>query len=193
MFAPVAGHLARYVRPDAMASPIDDALPAPDTHGADGYDGIVEGRIVHVDHFGNLITNIPSISCACHCARRRRDPQSCASTACKATYGAGSAAPVAVVSSLGLLEIAVPGGSADNVPGCDNAATPFGCGRRDLDIAACDWTWRAFALRPRGIGIGDVVTGYLAERSAEVRAELVLDAGFRGNDGSAAGNALHLS
>ena len=109
VFAPVAGHLARYVRPDAMASPIDDALPAPNTV-AQTRGGMVEGLIVHVDHFGNLITNIPST--AVHAVaygvvalgdRRIGGVQP--------TYGSGPD-PVAVVSSLGLLEIAVPGGSA---------------------------------------------------------------------------------
>ncbi|MCY3920482.1 MAG: SAM-dependent chlorinase/fluorinase, partial [Chloroflexi bacterium] len=58
VFAPVAGHLARFVRPDAMASPIDDPLPAPGVL-AQLEDGVVEGQIVHADRFGNLITNIP--------------------------------------------------------------------------------------------------------------------------------------
>ena len=109
IFAPVAAHLARHVRPDAMASPIDDALPAPDTM-AQTLDGIVEGRIVHVDHFGNLITNIPSaaVHAAAHGVVELRNRRI---GGVQSTYGSGSD-PVAVVSSLGLLEIAVPGGSA---------------------------------------------------------------------------------
>ncbi|MCY4115126.1 MAG: SAM-dependent chlorinase/fluorinase [Chloroflexi bacterium] len=114
VFAPVAGHLARYVRPDAMASPIGDALPAPETV-AQARDGMAEGRIVQVDHFGNLITNIPSaaVEAIAHgvvelCGMRIDGVQP--------TYGSGSD-PVAVVSSLGLLEIAVPGSSAQSTLG----------------------------------------------------------------------------
>ena len=110
VFAPIAGHLARYVRPDVMASPIEDTLPAPETT-APTLGGMVEGRIVHVDHFGNLITNIPgaAVRAVTHgvvelCGVRIDGVQP--------TYGSG-ADPVAVVSSLGLLEIAVPSGSAE--------------------------------------------------------------------------------
>lgn len=119
VFAPVAGHLARRVRPDAMASPIDDAIPAPATM-AQTLDGMVEGRIVHVDHFGNLITNIPSASvrAVTHGVVELRGMRI---DGVQPTYGSGSD-PVAVVSSLGLLEIAVPGG---------NAAATLGAARGD--------------------------------------------------------------
>ena len=109
VFAPVAGRLARHVRPDAMATPIDDPLPAPGIL-ARSQGGSVEGRVVHVDRFGNLITNIPSaavdvIGQGIVALRDRRIG------GVQASYGSGTD-PVAVVSSLGLLEIAVPGGSA---------------------------------------------------------------------------------
>lgn len=114
VFAPVAGHLASYVRPDAMASPIDDALPAPDTI-AQTLDGMVEGRIVHVDHFGNLITNIPraAVRAVTHGVV---ELGSARIDGVQPTYGSGTE-PVAVVSSLGLLEVAVPGGSAQSTLG----------------------------------------------------------------------------
>ncbi|MCY3784981.1 MAG: SAM-dependent chlorinase/fluorinase [Chloroflexi bacterium] len=110
VFAPVAGHLARYVRPDAMASPIDDAIPAPETM-AKTRDGTVEGRVVHVDHFGNLITNIPSAAVRA-IAHGMVELGGVRIDSVQPTYGSGSD-PVAVVSSLGLLEIAIPGGSAE--------------------------------------------------------------------------------
>jgi hypothetical protein len=109
VFAPVAGRLARHVRPDAMATPIDDPLPAPGIL-ARSQGGSVEGRVVHTDRFGNLITNIPRAvigtvaNGVVELSNRRIG-------GVQPTYGSGSD-PVAVVSSLGLLEIAVPGGSA---------------------------------------------------------------------------------
>jgi S-adenosyl-L-methionine hydrolase (adenosine-forming) len=59
VFAPVAAHLARGVALDALGSPTPSlaalALPPPEPT-ADGWQGIV----LHVDHFGNLVTNLPA-------------------------------------------------------------------------------------------------------------------------------------
>ena len=109
VFAPVAGRLARYVRPDAMASPVDDALPAPGILARSECGG-VEGRVVHVDRFGNLITNIPGAGAGA-IAPGVVELGGVRIDGVQPTYGSGSD-PVAVVSSLGLLEVAVPGGSA---------------------------------------------------------------------------------
>jgi S-adenosylmethionine hydrolase len=60
IFAPVAAHLAHGVRVEDMGAPSDEALrfairepvrPAPND--------LIQGEVVYVDHFGNLITNIP--------------------------------------------------------------------------------------------------------------------------------------
>ncbi len=60
IFAPVAAHLANGVTPEQLARPIGDpvriALPEPSRQP----DGSVIGEIVHVDRFGNLISNIPA-------------------------------------------------------------------------------------------------------------------------------------
>ena len=57
LFAPVAAHLSRGERPDTMGEPVDlvtaITVPKPTLH-----DGHIEGCVLHVDHFGNLITNI---------------------------------------------------------------------------------------------------------------------------------------
>jgi S-adenosylmethionine hydrolase len=58
IFAPVAGHLSLGLPIDDLGPPIDDpvTLPPPRLqHSA----GQVGGQIMHVDHFGNLLTNIP--------------------------------------------------------------------------------------------------------------------------------------
>lgn len=57
VFAPVAAHLACGLAGEAIGSPRAalQPLPIPDVRrGADG----VHGEVVHVDHYGNLITNI---------------------------------------------------------------------------------------------------------------------------------------
>jgi len=57
IFAPVAAHLSKGADPlemgPAISNPVKLQLPAPHQEGATLY-----GEIVHVDHFGNLITNI---------------------------------------------------------------------------------------------------------------------------------------
>jgi S-adenosylmethionine hydrolase len=59
VFAPVAAHLSRGVPPHRMGDPVEELvcldLLRPETHG-----GMVEGQIIFVDHFGNLVSNIRS-------------------------------------------------------------------------------------------------------------------------------------
>ena len=58
IFAPVAAHLVRGTPPGAMGRLIDDpvrlVLPPPVRHA----DGHIDGHLVHVDRFGNLISDI---------------------------------------------------------------------------------------------------------------------------------------
>jgi S-adenosylmethionine hydrolase len=57
IFAPVGGHLAAGVSLERLGSPIADPLrldlPIP-VRGADGW----RGEVIHLDHFGNISTNI---------------------------------------------------------------------------------------------------------------------------------------
>ena len=59
IFAPAAAHLSRGVPPDQLGDAVDQAvtlhIPPPSSQA-----GVVEGRIVFVDHFGNLVSNIRS-------------------------------------------------------------------------------------------------------------------------------------
>ncbi|MGE3541051.1 MAG: S-adenosyl-l-methionine hydroxide adenosyltransferase family protein [Candidatus Tectimicrobiota bacterium] len=59
IFAPVAAHLARGVAPTAFGPAIDDmvCLPAPAPQRAAHE---LLGEVLHIDHFGNVITNIPA-------------------------------------------------------------------------------------------------------------------------------------
>ena len=114
VFAPVAAHLARYVRPDEMGCLICNAKNAPlATPQIDS--GTIEGEILHVDHFGNLITNIPG-----HLTPPKSNTLvKIAGVRIKGvqrTYGDGHN-PVALVGSWNLLEIAVPNRSAVDVLG----------------------------------------------------------------------------
>ena len=57
VFAPVAAHLARGVRPALLGTPRAEMVrlpwPQPHRHGDE-----IRGEVIHVDRFGNLITNV---------------------------------------------------------------------------------------------------------------------------------------
>jgi S-adenosylmethionine hydrolase len=59
IFAPVAAHVARGVAPCALGSPFTDPVRLPQVAPQRRADGHVTGHIIHVDRFGNLITDIP--------------------------------------------------------------------------------------------------------------------------------------
>lgn len=113
IFAPVAAHLSRGLAPEAcgpaVGSMVELDLPAPTVSGA-----VIMGEVLHVDHFGNLVTNIALTSI-------RRFPAQPLSVSIKTTSVAGpvtaytavpEGAPLAIEGSWGTLEIAVRNGSA---------------------------------------------------------------------------------
>lgn len=61
VFAPVAGHLSLGVEPACFGEPIDDyvrlALPRAALSGTSS----IRGEILHIDRFGNLVTNIAHV------------------------------------------------------------------------------------------------------------------------------------
>ncbi len=59
-FAPAAAHLANGVHPDAMGEPIapSDLFTLPLSQPQRQRDGSWLGEVVHIDRFGNLVTNI---------------------------------------------------------------------------------------------------------------------------------------
>lgn len=59
IFAPVAGHLSLGVPPELLGEPVTDLswLPSPRPRARDK--GVL-GEVINVDHYGNLVTNIPA-------------------------------------------------------------------------------------------------------------------------------------
>ncbi|MBW1722971.1 MAG: SAM-dependent chlorinase/fluorinase [Deltaproteobacteria bacterium] len=57
IFAPVAAHLSLGVQPDRLGSPLQQPVTIPLPRPRER-DGVLYGEIVHVDGFGNCITNI---------------------------------------------------------------------------------------------------------------------------------------
>ena len=61
IFAPVAAHLVRGVALRDLGAPLDpSSLRLLDLKHVSRQEGRIEGHIVYIDHFGNLITNIPA-------------------------------------------------------------------------------------------------------------------------------------
>jgi S-adenosyl-L-methionine hydrolase (adenosine-forming) len=58
IFAPVAAALSNGVKPKELGSEIDDEVRLGSLNPVVQKDGKVQARIIHIDHFGNCITNI---------------------------------------------------------------------------------------------------------------------------------------
>jgi S-adenosylmethionine hydrolase len=111
VFAPVAAHLANGVDPAELGSPIDDpvrlATRGPKRRG----NGEIEGAVIHVDRFGNLMTNVPGDWLAC--ARWTCTIGDTSVEGPSETYAAVAPGEVLLlISSGGTAEVAVREGSA---------------------------------------------------------------------------------
>jgi hypothetical protein len=59
IFSPVAAHLVNGVPLEALGSPIDDPVHFEVQRAQQEPDGRLRGQVIHVDRFGNLVSNIP--------------------------------------------------------------------------------------------------------------------------------------
>jgi len=120
IFAPVAGHLSLGAEPDRFGHPIEDyvrlTLPRPSQRGARS----ITGEILHIDRFGNLVSNIARGDLELLAAERPLTSlvvQIAGRTAPIVAYYAqvGSGAPGAVIGSADYLEIFVHQGDASRL------------------------------------------------------------------------------
>ncbi len=114
VFAPVAAHLALGVPLDALGEPIDDWVRLPTEATARRAGKVITGRVIHIDHFGNIITNIgEALFQGADRARITVTIRARVLHGIHATYA--SVAPgelIALISSTGTLEVAVRNGNA---------------------------------------------------------------------------------
>ena len=120
IFAPVAAALAcgddwSTIGPELPKSELVwPGIPSPRSRVVDG-ERIVRGEVIHVDRFGNLVTNVRAESAgdvrACELGERSVD------RVVRSYRSASNAEPVLIEGSLGFLEIAVRDGSAAEVTG----------------------------------------------------------------------------
>jgi S-adenosylmethionine hydrolase len=122
IFAPVAAHLAAGLPPGELGPPVESMQPLAVAAARRAADQ-VDGEVIHVDHFGNLITNIPDTML------RALPPAAVASVdgrvvgPLRVAYGdVAEGSLLALISSWGTLEIAVRGGSAAQVLGIGRGA-----------------------------------------------------------------------
>ena len=113
IFAPVAAHLSLGVPLDDIGPSVRDLvqLPIPDLKVSDRK---LTGQIIKIDSFGNAITNIPADALpASGSAYEIRTGRTRLTRINRAYAESEVGAPLAIVGSFGLLEIAVNGGSAE--------------------------------------------------------------------------------
>lgn len=114
LFTPVAAHLAAGKAPEALGVPCDDLLPLEGPAWAiDG--NVLRGEVVQVDHFGNLISNIPVSALGGRemaTARVVGSGEHLVKTMVETYAEAEGGLPVALVGSSGYLEVAINQGSA---------------------------------------------------------------------------------
>jgi S-adenosylmethionine hydrolase len=113
LFAPVAAHLAAGVPFETVGTELA-ALQPLDLPTASEQDGTVDGEIVHVDHFGNLITNVPrsALSAFRPSALSVRIGAMTIAPLVRTYAAVSPGEPAALIGSWGTLEIAVRDGSA---------------------------------------------------------------------------------
>ena len=116
VFAPAAAHLSLGVTLSELGPPVEDAFVLPPFRARREADGSLAGRVVHVDCFGNLITDV-----------RAEDLPSTQATVevrgrpiagLRQAY-AGATGLTALVGGAGFLEIALAGGNAAAETGAD--------------------------------------------------------------------------
>ena len=58
VFAPAAAHLALGVAPEELGPAVDEVMALPLIRAVEQADGTFEAQVVHIDHFGNVITSM---------------------------------------------------------------------------------------------------------------------------------------
>ena len=111
IFAPVAAHLSRGVSPTDLGEPIDQltclSIPTPQEEGCH-----INGHIIYVDHFGNLVSNIPGAKIEGRTTQVQVEIGGHSIQGLAPSYADAPEELLALVGSHGNLEVSVRNGSA---------------------------------------------------------------------------------
>ncbi|MGC8786333.1 MAG: SAM hydrolase/SAM-dependent halogenase family protein [Anaerolineae bacterium] len=112
LFAPVAAHLSLGVSLNELGPAIQDPVRLPVPKAVAQQDGTIYGQVLHIDRFGNLITNIPHELLQANQAWRVHIAGYEVIGLSKAYAMAADGELLALIDSSGYLELAVRNGSA---------------------------------------------------------------------------------
>jgi S-adenosylmethionine hydrolase len=119
VFAPAAAHLSRGVPIDELGEPLESVVAWPPLRATRGDDGCLRGRVIHIDRFGNVITDI--LAADVHAAKFSVEVAGGAIGGPVRTY-AELTGPGVIAGSSGYMEIALPSGRAAEALGVDIGA-----------------------------------------------------------------------
>ena len=128
IFAPVAAHLSMGVSPEEVGQPLNSvtglSIPSPQVRGDS-----IEGRIIHVDRFGNLVSNI-RLASSSEFDVTEVEIEGSVIQGLSESYASGEAL-LAIIGSSGYLEVAARDGSA---------AQELGAGMgSEVTVRCSDW------------------------------------------------------
>ena len=116
IFSPVAAHLSLGVQPKSLGPRVSQVVAISPFAGRLHDDGTLGGRVIYVDRYGNLITDIRAEQLPSKNAGIKIAERTIAGTS--RTYAEASTL-TAIIASTGFLAIAVPNGSAAEELGVD--------------------------------------------------------------------------
>jgi hypothetical protein len=119
VFAPVAAHLSLGVALRALGMPLSDPVRFEVVRAQQLGDGSIRGEVLHVDRYGNLVTNVPGAWLVAGRDWRVRVAGREMRGVCNAYARVAAGELLALVGSSGYLEIAVRDGNAAAVLGVD--------------------------------------------------------------------------
>jgi hypothetical protein len=114
VFAPVAAHLSLGVPAEEFGERVASIVAFPPFRARRQPDGSLHGRVLHIDRFGNLVTDVREEDLPSSDVQVEIGGQVLRGV--RRTYG-GSEGLVALIGSSGFLEIALPNGSASALLG----------------------------------------------------------------------------
>lgn len=111
IFAPVAAHLANGLDPRALGPEVRELQPLPMPRPREVGAGLIAGEVIHVDRFGNVVTNVGE-PFALRVQAAHLGPSRIEGPVCRAYADRDEGEPLLIFGSSGFLEVSINGGDA---------------------------------------------------------------------------------